>query len=325
MRNLTVLHDHLDGGLRANTIIELADNLNIELPANDEHELEKWFFENISSQKNQVFNKFELTISIMQDTESLQRVAFEAVEDLRRDNISTGELRYAPLQHLRRGLTPQEVVESVSVGLMNGVKKFGGNFKSILRAMRQNNDSLEVADLAIKNYSIGVVGFDLAGPEFGHPPSKHLEACKKINESNLGLTIHAGEAADFSYIKDAIFNCKADRIGHGWQIIEGCVDNGVSFSPNTETAQYIYEKQIPLEICISSNIKSGASDVTLDNHPAVKLLRGGFNVTLNPDNRLMASTTLSREYEIAKKHMTLTENEESKLLDNAKNSIFAEL
>ena len=325
MRNLTVLHDHLDGGLRANTIIELADNLNIELPANDEHELEKWFFENISSQKNQVFNKFELTISIMQDAESLKRVAFEAVEDLRRDNISTGELRYAPLQHLRRGLTPQEVVESVSVGLMNGVKKFGGNFKSILCAMRQNNDSLEVADLAIKNYSIGVVGFDLAGPEFGHPPSKHLEACKKINDSNLGLTIHAGEAADFSYIKDAIYNCKADRIGHGWQIIEGCVDNGVSFSPNTETAQYIYEKQIPLEICISSNIKSGASDVTLDNHPAVKLLRGGFNVTLNPDNRLMASTTLSREYEIAKKHMTLTENEESKLLDNAKNSIFAEL
>ena len=179
MKDITVLHDHLDGGLRANTIIELANNLNIELPTKGEHQLEKWFFENISSQKNQVFNKFELTISIMQDSESLQRIAFEAVEDLRRDNISTGELRYAPLQHLRKGLTPQEVVEAVSMGLSNGMKKFGGNFKSILCAMRQNNDSLQVADLAIKNYSIGVVGFDLAGPEFGHPPSNILRHAKK--------------------------------------------------------------------------------------------------------------------------------------------------
>jgi len=323
MKDITVLHDHLDGGLRANTIIELANNLNIELPTKGEHQLEKWFFENISSQKNQVFNKFELTISIMQDSESLQRIAFEAVEDLRRDNISTGELRYAPLQHLRKGLTPQEVVEAVSIGLSNGMKKFGGNFKSILCAMRQNNDSLQVADLAIKNYSIGVVGFDLAGPEFGHPPSKHIDACEKINDSNIGLTIHAGEAADFSYIEDAVMNCKAKRIGHGWQIIEGCSDNGDIFSPNTETSEYILEKQIPLEICISSNIKSGASNVALDNHPAVKLLRSGFNVTLNPDNRLMASTTLSREYEIAKKFMSLTEDEESKLLENAKNSTFA--
>jgi adenosine deaminase len=180
-----------------------------------------------------------------------------------------------------------------------------------------------VADLAIKNYSIGVVGFDLAGPEFGHPPSKHIDACEKINDSNIGLTIHAGEAADFSYIEDAVMNCKAKRIGHGWQIIEGCSDNGDIFSPNTETSEYILEKQIPLEICISSNIKSGASNVALDNHPAVKLLRSGFNVTLNPDNRLMASTTLSREYEIAKKFMSLTEDEESKLLENAKNSTFA--
>jgi adenosine deaminase len=203
------------------------------------------------------------------------------------------------------------------------MKKFGGNFKSILCAMRQNNDSLQVADLAIKNYSIGVVGFDLAGPEFGHPPSKHIEACQKINDSNIGLTIHAGEAAEFSYIEDAVLNCKAKRIGHGWQIIEGCNDNGDTFSPNTETSEYIHENQIPLEICISSNVKSGASNVSLDNHPAVKLLRSGFNVTLNPDNRLMASTTLSREYEIAKQFMSLTEDEESKLLDNAKNSTFA--
>ena len=323
MKDKAVLHDHLDGGLRPSTIIDLAHKLNIKLPTTNKQLLADWFFENISSEQNQVFNKFELTISIMQDEESIERVAYEAVEDLTIDGISQGELRYAPLQHLRKGLTPQEVVEAVSIGLSNGMKKFGGNFKSILCAMRQNNDSLQVADLAIKNYSIGVVGFDLAGPEFGHPPSKHIEACQKINDSNIGLTIHAGEAAEFSYIEDAVLNCKAKRIGHGWQIIEGCNDNGDTFSPNTETSEYIHENQIPLEICISSNVKSGASNVSLDNHPAVKLLRSGFNVTLNPDNRLMASTTLSREYEIAKQFMSLTEDEESKLLDNAKNSTFA--
>ena len=185
MTNKSVLHDHLDGGLRAKTIIELASNLQIKLPTDDENLLEDWFFENISSRQNQVFNKFELTISIMQDSESLQRIAYEAVEDLRKDQIAEGELRYAPMQHLRKGLSPQDVVESVSTGLKEGMKDFGGQFKSILCAMRQNEDSLEVANLAISNYSNGVVGFDLAGPEFGHPPSKHIEACKKIKNKTL--------------------------------------------------------------------------------------------------------------------------------------------
>lgn len=322
MKNKAVLHDHLDGGLRAATIIELADNSKIDLPTKDTKLLEKWFFENISSEQNQVFNKFELTISVMQDVESLQRVAHEAVEDLIKDGVTQGELRYAPLQHLRKGLSPQEVVEAVYLGLTRGMKEFGGSFNSILCAMRQNNDSSQVADLAISNYSRGVVGFDLAGPEFGHPPSKHLEACKKIEMSDIGLTIHAGEAADFSYIEDAILNCNAQRIGHGWQVIDGCIDNGDIFTPNTATAEYILDKQIPLEICISSNVKSGASNVTIESHPVVKLLRSGFNVTLNPDNRLMASTTLSREYEIAKQNFGLSDDEELKLIKNTKNSLF---
>ena len=323
MTNKSVLHDHLDGGLRAKTIIELASNLQIKLPTDDENLLEDWFFENISSRQNQVFNKFELTISIMQDSESLQRIAYEAVEDLRKDQIAEGELRYAPMQHLRKGLSPQDVVESVSTGLKEGMKDFGGQFKSILCAMRQNEDSLEVANLAISNYSNGVVGFDLAGPEFGYPPSKHIEACKKIKNSNIGLTIHAGEAADFSYIEDAIMNCNAQRIGHGWQVIDGCIDTGDIYTPNTDTARYIFENQVPLEICISSNVKSGASNVNLENHPAVKLLRSGFKVTLNPDNRLMASTSLSREFRLAREHLGLSKDEESKLLLNAVNSLFS--
>ena len=238
------------------------------------------------------------------------------------DGISQGELRYAPLQHLRKGLKPQNVIDSVSRGLQRGMDKFGGSFNSILCAMRQNEDSSEVADLAISNYLNGVVGFDLAGPEYGYPPSKHIEACMKIHNSDIGLTIHAGEAANFSYIDDAIFNCKAQRIGHGWQIIEGCTENDGLFEPNTKAAEYILEEKIPLEICISSNIKSGASDITLERHPVIKLFNSGFNVTLNPDNRLMASTTLSREYEIAKKDFGLTEDKENEIIQNTKNSLF---
>ena len=322
MKDKAVLHDHLDGGLRPSTIIDLAHQLNIKLPTTDKQLLADWFFENISSEQNQVFNKFELTISIMQDEESLERVAYEAVEDLTIDGISQGELRYAPLQHLRKGLKPQNVIDSVSRGLQRGMDKFGGNFNSILCAMRQNEDSSEVADLAISNYLNGVVGFDLAGPEYGYPPSKHIEACMKIHNSNIGLTIHAGEAANFSYIDDAIFNCKAQRIGHGWQIIEGCTENDGLFEPNTKAAEYILEQKIPLEICISSNIKSGASDITLERHPVIKLFNSGFNVTLNPDNRLMASTTLSREFEIAKKDFGLTEDKENEIIQNTKNSLF---
>jgi|TARA_B110000263_G_scaffold41772_1_gene33657 adenosine deaminase len=322
LKDKSVLHDHLDGGLRPTTIIELAEKSGIKLPTTDKKLLENWFFENISSELNQVFNKFELTISVMQDIESLERIAYEAVQDLTVDGISAGELRYAPLQHLRNGLNPQTVIDSVSRGLQRGMDEFGGSFKSILCAMRQNEDSSEVAELAISNYFNGVVGFDLAGPEYGHPPSKHIEACKKINKSDIGLTIHAGEAADFSYIDDAIFNCGAQRIGHGWQVIEGCIEVGELFEPNTKAAEYILEEKIPLEICISSNIKSGASNITLESHPVLKLFKSGFNITLNPDNRLMASTKLSKEYEIAKKYFGLTEDDEDNIIQNTRNSLF---
>lgn len=325
MKDKSVLHDHLDGGLRPSTIIELAEQSRIELPTTNPQLLEDWFFENISSELNQVFNKFELTISLMQDEESLERIAYEAVEDLIKDGVFAGELRYAPLQHLRGGLNPQNVIDSVSRGIKNGMAEFGGNFNSILCAMRQNNDSSQVADLAISNYLNGVVGFDLAGPEYGHPPSKHIEACMKINKSEIGLTIHAGEAANFSYIEDAVFNCKAQRIGHGWQVIEGCAEMGGLFEPNTKAAEYILEEKIPLEICISSNVKSGASDVSKENHPILKLFKSGFNVTLNPDNRLMSSTTLSKEYELAKQEFGLSEDEEDKIIQNTNNSLFGNM
>lgn len=318
------LHDHLDGGLRPTTIIEIANKQNIPLPSKDEDELKNWFFENISTEKNQVFKKFELTISVMQDEESIERITYESVQDLREDNVDYAELRYAPLQHISQNLFPQQVVDAVNRGLKNTEIDFGGEFNSILCAMRQNNDSYQVAELAINNLNNKVVGFALAGPEFMYPPSKHLKATNLINNSGIGLTIHAGEAADLSYIEDAIFNCKTQRIGHGWQIIEGCKEIDNIYYPKCKVAEYIIDNQIPLEICISSNAKSGASSVTFDSHPAVKLLRSGFNVTLNSDNRLMAKTKLSNEFKIAKNN-GLTDEEEIQLIKNSVNARFTNL
>jgi adenosine deaminase len=320
----TSLHDHLDGGLRANTIIEIANNKKIPLPSENEEVLKKWFFENISTEKNQVFKKFELTISVMQDEDSIERITYEAVQDLREDNVEYAELRYAPLQHIYQNLMPQQVVDAVNRGLINAEIDFGGEFYSILCAMRQNNDSDQVAELAINNINTKVIGFDLAGPEFMNPPSKHLKATNLIYNSGIGLTIHAGEAADLSYIEDAIFNCKAQRIGHGWQIIEGCQEIDNIYYPKSKIAEYIIANQIPLEICISSNAKSGASSVTFESHPAVKLLRSGFNVTLNSDNRLMAKTKLSNEFKIAK-DKGLTDEEEIQLIKNSVNARFTNL
>lgn len=320
----TSLHDHLDGGLRVNTIIEIANKKNIPIPSQNEDVLKNWFFENISTEKNQVFKKFELTISVMQDEDSIERITYESVQDLREDNVEYAELRYAPLQHTFQNLMPQQVVEAVNRGLINAELDFGGEFYSILCAMRQNNDSEQVAELAINNINSKVIGFDLAGPEFMNPPSKHLKATNLINNSEIGLTIHAGEAADLNYIEDAIFNCKAQRIGHGWQIIEGCEEIDNIYYPKSKIAEYIIANQIPLEICISSNAKSGASSVTFENHPAVKLLRSGFNVTLNSDNRLMAKTKLSNEFKIAK-NSGLTDEEEVQLIKNSVNARFTNL
>jgi len=320
----TSLHDHLDGGLRANTIIEIANKKNIHLPSENEDELKKWFFENISTKKNQVFKKFELTISVMQDEDSIERITYESVQDLREDNVEYAELRYAPLQHISQDLMPQQVVDAVNRGLISAEIDFGGEFYSILCAMRQNNDSDQVAELAINNINTKVIGFDLAGPEFMNPPSKHLKATNLINNSGIGLTIHAGEAADLSYIEDAVFNCKTQRIGHGWQIIEGCQEIDNIYYPKSKIAEYIIANQIPLEICISSNAKSGASSITFESHPAVKLLRSGFNVTLNSDNRLMAKTKLSNEFKIAK-DKGLTDEEEIQLIKNSVNARFTNL
>lgn len=321
----SALHEHLDGGLRTKTIIDIANSKNISLPSNNEKDLENWFFENISTEKNQVFKKFEMTISVMQDMDSIHRVAYESVEDLVLDGVMYGELRYAPFQHLKNELLPQQVVDSVSQGIRDGEKDFGGKFYIILCAMRQHKNSTEVAKLAIDNFHNKVIGFDLAGPEFNFPPSLHKEACNLISESDIGLTIHAGEAAELSYIEDAIFNCKAQRIGHGWQIIEGCEFKDNQYLPNSKIAQYILDHEIPLEICISSNIKSGASLVNIDNHPAIKLLKSGFKVTLNSDNRLMAKTKISKEFKIAEKFLDLDKNLYRLLIKNAIDARFINL
>jgi len=261
----------------------------------------------------------------MQKHENIERISYEAVEDLSKDNIENAEIRFAPLQHINEGLSPVEAVQAACEGLIQGEKDFGGNFNLILCGMRQHNDSLDVARLAIETVEYKVVGFDLAGPEFNYPPKIHIDACNLINASDVGLTIHAGEAADLSYIEDAILNCNAQRIGHGWQIIDGCKKEDNMFIPDSEIANIVLERQIPLEICISSNVKSGASEVSIENHPAIALLKSGFKVTLNTDNRLMADTTLSREFKKAKEFLNLESTEEELLIKNSYDSLFSNL
>ena len=191
--------------------------------------------------------------------------------------------------------------------------------------MRQHQNSTEVAKLAIDNFNNKVIGFDLAGPEYNFPPSLHKDACNLISESDIGLTIHAGEAADLSYIEDAVFNCQAQRIGHGWQIIEGCEFKNGQYIPNSKIAQHVLDHEVPLEICISSNVKSGASSVSIDNHPAIKLLKSGFKVTLNSDNRLMAKTKISEEFKKAEKYLELDGDLHSQLVENAIDARFTNL
>ena len=259
----------------------------------------------------------------MQNFDNLERIAYEAVEDLRNQDVAYGELRFAPFQHLNDNFKLNEIVKSAYSGIKQGEKDFGGEFNIILCAMRQHDNSKEVAELAIRSIEDKVVGFDLAGPEYNFPPSKHLEACLMINESDIGLTIHAGEAADISYIEEAVFECKADRIGHGWQIIYGCEETEEMYIPSDKISNFIHLHQIPLEICISSNVKSGASEVNIANHPAVKLIKGGFNITLNTDNRLMAKTSIKNEFMIARNRLDLDNKDEKRVIENSFKAIFS--
>src|ERR1700704_5222556 len=318
-----LLHEHLDGVLRPKTIIELAKEVNyLDLPDGNPEELSQWFFRGANQGSlAKYLEGFAHTIAVMQTEEALQRVAYEQAEDLSWDGVVYFESRFAPIFHTKKGLTHQQVVWAVLKGLERGRRDFGVTSGLIICAMRNMDVSLEMAELAVDFRERGVVGFDLAGEEGGYPPKKHVDAFHYIQRQNFNITIHAGEGYGKESIWQAIQYCGAHRIGHGTRLIEDiAVANGKVVKLG-DLAQYVLDKRIPLEICLLSNVHTGAAR-TLEEHPFKTFYQEKFRVTLNTDNRLMSATTMSKEFEAAAKTFGLTLNDFEIITINAMKSAF---
>ncbi|MGC2975877.1 adenosine deaminase [Brevibacterium sp. FAM 25378] len=297
------LHDHLDGGLRPSTMIELADSIGHTLPASDAESLRRWLSESANSgDLVRYLETFSHTVAVMQSADNLRRVAKEWVLDQVADGVFYAEARWAPEQHLEGGLELDAVVEAVQDGLEAGVSEAASDGKYIrvgqlITAMRQADNSLAIAELAIrhreKGADSGVVGFDIAGPENGFPPSSHLSAFNALHQAYVPVTIHAGEAAGKESIHEAVTICHAQRLGHGARIVEDMdiVDGQGQLG---SLAAWVLDQQIPLELCPSSNLQTDIGG-TIAGHPITGLKDLGFAVTINPDNRLMSGTSVSRE------------------------------
>jgi adenosine deaminase len=294
------LHDHLDGGLRPATIIELAAEVGHELPATDAATLGAWFVEAANSGSLvRYLETFAHTVAVMQTADNLARVAREAVVDLAADGVIYAELRYAPEQHLEGGLSLQQVVEAVQAGIDAGVGEAAAaghaiRAAALLTAMRHAERGTEIAQLTLKNYGRCCVGFDIAGAEDGFPPSKHAEAFALLRDAHVPTTIHAGEAAGVESISEAVGLGAARRIGHGVRIHEDIAGFGTSTPAYGRVAAFVRDNQIPLELCPSSNVQTGAAE-SIATHPITALRDLGFTVTINSDNRLMSGTSLTRE------------------------------
>src|ERR1700688_3932974 len=318
-----LLHEHLDGVLRPTTIIELARDVNyLELPNGNAEELAQWFFQGANQGSlPKYLEGFAHTIAVMQTEEALERVAYEQAEDLSQDGVVYFETRFAPVFHTRKGLSHQQIVSAVLKGLERSRKDFGIASGLIICAMRNMDVSLEMAELAVDFRERGVVGFDLAGEEGGYPPKKHVDAFHYIQRQNFNITIHAGEGFGKESIWQAIQYCGAHRIGHGTRLIEDiAVVDGRAVKLG-DLAQYVLDKRIPLEICLISNVHTGAAR-TLPEHPFKILYQEKFRVTLNTDNRLMSDTSMTKEFEAAATTFGLTMDDFEKITINAMKSAF---
>ncbi|TQF65990.1 adenosine deaminase [Rhodococcus spelaei] len=296
-----LLHDHLDGGLRPATVLELARECGYDrLPADNADDLAAWFADAASSGSlERYLETFEHTVAVMQTPEGLARVARECALDLAADTVVYAEVRFAPEQHLERGLSLDEVVHHTLLGFEEGVALAADRGQQIrigclLTAMRHAARSLEIAELAVRFRDRGVVGFDIAGAEAGHPPSRHLDAFEHMRANNAHFTIHAGEAFGLPSIHEAIAFCGADRLGHGVRITDDITVGKADRAELGRLADYVRDKRIPLELCPSSNVQTGAV-ASLEKHPFDLLARLRFRVTVNTDNRLMSATSMSEE------------------------------
>ncbi|MEU0516789.1 adenosine deaminase [Streptosporangium sp. NPDC006007] len=292
-----LLHDHLDGGLRPGTIVELARESGYDrLPTTDADALRAWFQESADSGSlERYLETFAHTVGVMQTRDSLVRVAAECAQDLADDGVVYAEVRYAPEQHTSAGLSLEEVIEAVLEGFRAGSEGRGIRVGTLLTAMRHQARSMEIAELAVRYRDVGVAGFDIAGAEAGYPPTRHLDAFEYLQRENAHFTIHAGEAFGLPSIWQAIQWCGADRLGHGVRIIDDITVRGDGEAKLGRLAAYVRDKRIPLEMCPTSNLQTGAAS-SIAEHPIGLLRRLNFRVTVNTDNRLMSGTTVSEEF-----------------------------
>jgi adenosine deaminase len=291
-----LLHDHLDGGLRPATIVELAADIGYAgLPATDAGELAAWMSQIAQRGTLELYlEAFQHTVGVMQTREALIRVAAECAEDLADDGVAYAEVRFAPELHLMRGLSLDQVVEAVLEGFRRGSAGRPITVYALLTAMRTAARSLEIAELAVRHRDAGVVGFDIAGAEAGSPPSRHLDAFQYVARENFHITIHAGEGFGLPSIWEALQWCGAERLGHGVRIIDDIRVSRDGAAALGRLASYVRDRRIPLEMCPTSNVQTGAAP-SIREHPIGLLRDLSFRVTVNTDNRLMSGVTLSSE------------------------------
>ena len=297
-----LLHDHLDGGVRPRTVVELAAEHGYDgLPTTDVEELSQWFYAAANSGSlERYLETFAHTVGVMQTPEALARVAAECAEDLAADGVVYAEVRYAPELHLTEGMELPAVVEAVNAGFREGERRAAAAGRPIrvgalLTAMRHAARSMEIAELMVRYRDEGVVGFDIAGAEAGYPPTRHLDAFEYLQRENAHFTIHAGEGFGLPSIWQAIQWCGADRLGHGVRIIDDVTVDPAGEATLGLLAAYVRDKRIPLEMAPTSNVMTGAVK-SIEDHPIGLLRRLHFRVTINTDNRLMSGTSMTREF-----------------------------
>ena len=344
-----LLHDHLDGGLRPDTMVELAHDVGYGgLPAAQPRALRAWMRDSAASGSlPRYLQTFEQTLAVMQTEEALFRVASECAQDLAADGVVYAESRYAPEQHLVAGLGLEDVIEAVNAGFRDGEARAADagrpiRVAALLTAMRHAATSTQIAELAVRYRDVGVAGFDIAGAEAGFPPTRHLDAFEYLRRQSAHFTIHAGEAFGLPSIWEAIQWCGADRLGHGVRIVDDITIDGAPFRDWLDAqdddddalslvgldrvhlgrlAAYVRDVRIPLEMCPSSNLQTGAAR-SIALHPITLLKRLRFRVTLNTDNRLMSDTTLSAEMALLRDHAGWTLEDLRWVTINAMKSAF---
>ncbi len=296
----TDLHCHLDGSVRIDTILDLAKKQNVELPTTNRSKLKEILVPGLKCKSLvEYLQPFDITLSVMQEAQALQRIAYELAEDAAKENIWYLEIRYSPVLHTKKGLKLPEIVDAVLIGLQDAERKFPIKTGVIICGMRDINPetSIVLADLAKAYKNRGVVAFDLAGAEENNPAKHHKEAFYQILNNNINCTAHAGEAYGPESIHQAIHYCGAHRIGHGTRLKE-----------DGDLLNYVNDQRIPLEICLTSNIQTKAAD-SFENHPYKFYYDYGLRMTINTDNRLISDTTMTNELFIAAKYAKWTMND----------------